>query len=318
MSKRFWIFFAMALILTGVLLFGGAMNTMGWDFARISTSKYETNSHVVTENFQDISIAGKEADIHFILTDERDCRVVCYEESVARHTVVVENGELVIRVADERKWYHHIGIRFSSPKITVYLPRENYGTLFVEGNTGDVSIPGDFRFESMQITVDTGDVRSGAAVEGVLKVKTSTGDIRLDNLSAKEISASVSTGNVRMTDIRCGEALAIRVSTGKTTLTDVACKRLESEGNTGDLTMKDVIATERFSIERSTGDIKMENCDASEITIETDTGDVRGSLRSSKIFVVKTDTGDVQVPESVTGGKCKITTDTGDIRITTP
>ena len=59
-------------------------------------------------------------------------------------------------------------------------------------------------------------------------------------------------------------------------------------------------------------------CDRSapaELFVETDTGDVRGSLLTEKTFIVQTDTGSVDVPETTTGGKCEITTDTGDIEI---
>ena len=49
--------------------------------------------------------------------------------------------------------------------------------------------------------------------------------------------------------------------------------------------------------------------------VETDTGDVTGSLLSDKVFITKSDTGSIDVPKTVTGGKCEITTDTGDIKI---
>ena len=48
----------------------------------------------------------------------------------------------------------------------------------------------------------------------------------------------------------------------------------------------------------------------------TDTGDVRGSLLSEKVFIVNTDTGRKEVPDTITGGRCEITTDTGDVKIT--
>ena len=69
-------------------------------------------------------------------------------------------------------------------------------------------------------------------------------------------------------------------------------------------------------IERSTGDIELNGCDAGEIFIETDTGNVEGTLLSEKVFVVTTDTGDKRVPNTTSGGRCEITTDTGDIYIT--
>ena len=51
------------------------------------------------------------------------------------------------------------------------------------------------------------------------------------------------------------------------------------------------------------------------IYVETDTGDVRGTILTSKIFFAKSDTGDEDVPETTTGGICRIKTDTGDIKI---
>ena len=94
------------------------------------------------------------------------------------------------------------------------------------------------------------------------------------------------------------------------------CKNLITRGNTGDVSLENVIATEMFSIERSTGDVRFTDCDAAEICVKTDTGDVTGSFLSDKIFITNTDTGSVNVPKTVIGGKCEITTDTGDIKIT--
>ena len=61
--------------------------------------------------------------------------------------------------------------------------------------------------------------------------------------------------------------------------------------------------------------MKFDGCDAGELLVHTDTGDVSGSLLSEKIFIVRTDTGKISVPASVSGGRCEITTDTGDIKI---
>ena len=76
------------------------------------------------------------------------------------------------------------------------------------------------------------------------------------------------------------------------------------------------IASENFSVKRSTGNVKFNDCDAAEIYVKTDTGDVTGSLLSDKVFIANSDTGRIDVPKTVTGGRCEIDTDTGDIRIT--
>lgn len=58
------------------------------------------------------------------------------------------------------------------------------------------------------------------------------------------------------------------------------------------------------------------HCDAETIYVNTDTGSVTGTLLTDKVFIIETDTGSVDVPKSITGGRCEITTDTGNIRIT--
>ena len=98
-------------------------------------------------------------------------------------------------------------------------------------------------------------------------------------------------------------------------MTGVTCKTLTSTGSTGKIALKNVIATDNFYVERSTGDVRLENCDAGEIRIKTSTGDVTGTLRSEKVFLAKTSTGKVRVPDTITGGRCEITTSTGDIDI---
>ena len=138
----------------------------------------------------------------------------------------------------------------------------------------------------------------------------------MQNISAGALDLSVSTGKVTVTGANCEGDVKIDVSTGKVSMTDIRCKNLISDGDTGDISLRNVIANEAFSIETDTGDIKLDSCDATEISIETDTGDVTGSLLSSKVFIAQTDTGNVHVPKTVTGGKCEITTDTGDIKIT--
>ena len=54
---------------------------------------------------------------------------------------------------------------------------------------------------------------------------------------------------------------------------------------------------------------------AMELLITTDTGDVTGTLLTEKVFLVRSDTGRIKVPETVSGGTCKIETETGDITV---
>lgn len=315
-GAKIWLAIAALFIITGAVLFTFSMAENSWDFSKLSTQKLETNTHEITADFSDILIDSTTADIIFKQTDDNKCRVECYEDSKEKHSVSVQNGALSIKTVSEKAWYDYIGINFNSPKVTIYLPKTEYKTLAINEDTGDVEIPKDFKFESIDIVLSTGDVSLAADVSGLIKTKTDTGDIKIEDISAGALKLSVSTGHITATDVVCNGDINISVSTGKTALRDISCKNLLSSGNTGDISLNNVLAKERLELERSTGDINFSGSDADGIFIETDTGDVKGSLLSDKVFIAKSDTGKVDVPKTASGGKCEITTDTGSIKIT--
>ncbi len=306
---------ATCLIIVGLIMFTVAMSKNGWDFTKLSTEKYVTNAYEFKEDFKNILFDTDTVDITFKLGDGKQTKVVCFEKENLNHSVKIEENTLKIGLIDERKWYEHIGINFHTPKITVYFPKKEYSVLSIKESTGDIELPKDFHFESVDISVSTGDINLLSSATDFIKVKTSTGDIIAENISANMLDLSVSTGEISIQNISCKEDIKIEVSTGKAKLQNVSCSNIVSSGDTGDLSLQNVIAKENFSIERSTGNIKFDGCDAKELLIKTDTGDVKGTLLSEKVFIVESDTGSIDVPKSVTGGKCDITTDTGDIKI---
>lgn len=314
-KTKIWLIVAVSLILIGSLIFAGVMSMLEWDFTKLTTEKYETNEHTVSGEYRNIIVKTKTANVDFIPSANGGTSVVCYEAKKQQHTVSLDGDTLVVEINDERKWYDHIGIGFISPKVTVYIPQGEYNSLSVKTSTGDVDIPRELVFDSIDIAGSTGDITCRASVMGLIKIKNSTGDICLENVSAGRLDLKLTTGKVSLSDISCESDVSVEVSTGKTELTDITCKNVISDGGTGSIRLKNVIATEKFSIERDTGSVKFDRCDAAEIYIETDTGNVSGSLLTSKVFITDTDTGKVDVPRSVEGGRCEISTDTGDIEI---
>ena len=314
-SAKIWLTIAASLVLLGCVLFAVAMTVLNWDFTKLSTDNFETSLHEITEEFNSISINTSTADLVFIPTEDGVCAVECHEQSNLKHRAFVKDGTLIIEVVDTRKWYDYIGIQINTPKISVSIPQGDYEKLSIKSDTGDVKIPRELGFESIDIDESTGDVTVLSHVSGSVRIKTSTGKIFMEDCSAESLDLTVSTGDVTVTDVTCEGSISVCVSTGKAFLTDIKCKSVTSSGNTGDISFCRVVAEESISVKRSTGDVKLDGSDAAEILIETDTGDVEGSLLADKVFIVRTDTGDVDVPSSITGGRCEITTDTGDIKI---
>lgn len=315
-TTKIWLTIATCLVLAGCIILGGVMTMLNWDWSKLSTSKFRTNEHIISEKFRNISIDTGAASLTFVLSADGECKVECYEDEKEKHSVTVENDTLVIRLESTKAWYEYIGISFHSPKVTVYLPKAEYGALTVKEDTGDIEIPGDFHFESADLSLSTGDIRYFASASGQVKIKASTGQIRVENISAQSLDLRTTTGGITASKVSCTGDVSATVSTGTTSLNDIACKNLTSSGNTGSITLKNVVAAQQFSIKRSTGDVKLDNCDAAQLRIETDTGDVKGTLRTEKVFITQSATGTIKVPKTATGGKCEITTGTGDIKIT--
>lgn len=280
-----------------------------------SLSDYETNIHKINEEFYNISIKTDTADIAFVPSNDGMCRVACYEEAKISHSVEVQNGTLTVNVVNNKKWYDYIGVNIDSPKITVYLPEVEYSSLVIEASTGDIEISKDFKFKSIDISLSTGDVKCYASATEAIKIAASTGDIFAESISAGSLDITVSTGKVTVSSVTCEGDITVGVSSGKAYLTDVTCKNLTSTGSTGDVSLRNVISKEKISVERSTGDVTLDRSDAADLFITTSTGDVEGSLLTDKVFITKTDTGCINVPNSITGGRCEITTETGDIKI---
>lgn len=317
-ATKIWLIAAASLVLAGCILFAGVMTTLKWDTAKLSTAQYETNTHKIDEPFRAISLTTDTADIAFTLSDDGKCRVVCYEETAAKHTVTVENEVLTVNVDDQRDWYDYTGFHFDAPKVTVYLPDTDYAALTIREHTGSVDLPQAFSFDRVDISTSTGGVTFCASARETVRIGTSTGDIRVEGAAAGTLDLTVTTGIVTVSGVDCAGDISVDVSTGRANLTDVTCRNLTSTGSTGNLTLTQVRAAGTFSIERSTGSVYFDGADAAEISVRTSTGNVTGSLLTGKAFAAHSDTGRVDAPQSGTGGRCEIDSNTGDIQISIP
>ncbi len=305
------------LVVVGLALLGVAMASAGFDFSRLSTRKYVENTYEVGEGFQHIQIGCDTEEIRFVLSEDGKCRVVCREDEKEPHAVKAAGDTLTIQSANDRKWHFlDFGIFFSgNPAVTVYLPEKAYQTLTLESGTGDVSVPADFTFQSATLQLSTGGVEWKASVEGSLSVQTSTGHIHLSDLTAESVQLKASTGGIRVEDVTCKGDMEISVSTGSVMLDQVSCRNLSSTGSTGSLTLSNTVASDSFTLKRSTGSIKFAGSDAETIYATASTGSITGTLRSEKVFIAQSNTGSVDVPKTITGGRCELSTSTGRIKI---
>ena len=315
--KKTFIILASILTAAGVALIICALFACGFDLDGFGGSKTEINEYTVNESFDSIEICGKEADVILKPSEDGTFKAVCGESEKIGFTVSVQNGTLRISCDDRREWYDFISFLFpGDTSVTVYLPSDSYGSLQIENGTGDVTVPSDFTFGNVDISASTGKVICCASSSGLFRVKTDTGNVRLDGINAKEADLASATGNIVASAVRCEGGISIKVSTGNVDLSDVECGGLTTEGSTGRVTLKNVTAEGGFNIKRSTGNVRFESCDAESVTVKTSTGNVTGSFLSAKVFVTHSSTGRIDVPDTASGGRCEVTTSTGNIILT--
>lgn len=290
-----WFLAAAILIAVGAIIFVGALATINFDFRKLSTQKFQANTYELKEDFENIFVNVETAVVTFLPSDEGVCKIECVEEEKLTHSAKIQDGTLMISAVNNRKWYDYIGINFQTPTVTIYLPKDAYTSLSVATKTGNIEISERYRFETVTITGTTSNISCYASVLESVELHTTTGNITLGSTETETIKLSATTGRV--------------------TVNDVACNKLTAKSSTGQIFLKNVIAEESMNIENTTGGVRFEGCDATDITVKTSTGSVKGTLLSEKIFVTDTSTGSVSVPKTSSGGKCEITTSTGDIEI---
>lgn len=279
MKKRLklWLILASALILAGIIIFGGVMTVFKWDFTQLTTYEYETHEYTITEAYHSISVNTKNADVEIVpVAGETKTTVNCHEQVLLSHEVHVTDGVLYIDVIDDREWHDYIGINFKQPTITVTVPQAEYDSIIITATTGD---------------------------------------IHLDRLTVASVDISVTTGDINICDVTCSSNISCSQTTGDAVLKRVNCNTLTASGTTGDMSMTDVIAKTELSVSRRTGSIWFERCDAEQISAHTTTGNIIGSIRSGKEFITHTSTGRINVPKSTSGGTCTLSTVTGNINI---
>ena len=241
--------------------------------------KYVTSTYEIQENFQNVCVAVRDANV-VIKTAELDrCTVSCYEKESRPHAVKAENGTLLITCAQKRKWYHVIHLPRKLPQIEICLPK---------------------------------------TAHGALTVKCVTGKLTLHGIDCQALTLSGVTGAVTLSNVAAAGDIYVQRTTGELLLSDTTCQNLTLRGKTGAVTLSNVIATGDICIRHTTGKVALNDCDANALSVKVTTGGVSGRLLSEKIFTAKSTTGKISVPNPPCGGKCEIKTTTGSIRFEHP
>jgi len=256
-----------------------------------------TSSYNISNSFEDIEIIGVDFDITISpsITEDTGIIIKCIENSKIRFDINVVDKKLIVKQQDLRN-FPQLLFNFCDLEIELYLNYQIYNDLIITNNTGDIFISEYVTFNSIKIESSTGDLQLETKEVSSLDIKSSTGDITISNTSVKN--------NVN-----------IKSSTGKIKIENVTCEKLDITTSTGSTKLINVLVNNDFNMVGSTSDLYLDKFDANNIYITLSTGNIKGTILTNKIFMVKSSTGDISVPETITGGICKIKTSTGNVTI---
>lgn len=188
--------------------------------------------------------------------------------------------------------------------------------LAIEGTTGDAGLADVTVLGAVSLVRSTGDVTVSRLVAASLTAETDTGDVRFTDLTAiGAVTVTTSTGDSKYLGLSAA-SLSVSTGTGIVSVADAAVTADASvKTSTGGITLANTTFGGTVTVRASTGKVTLDRADAAALDIETSTGDVKGTLRSEKVFIVRASSGRVNVPETTSGGTCKIVTNTGSIEI---
>lgn len=253
-TAKIWLILAASLVIIGSCLFVFALAKNHWHFANLGIVKYQTSTHTVNENFHSLSIEANTADIFFSPSHDGTCKVICYEAVNNKFSVSVINGTLTIYAVSEKEWYDYISIDSECPTITIYLPEDEYESIYIQESTGDILIE--------NVNANTFDLN------------VSTGDIYLKNIACKNLFTTGNTGDIFLQDVIGDEKFSIKRSTGDVTFDSCDAKEIFIHTGTGDV--EGILRSHKiFKTETSTGDIHIpDTTTGGTCEIITSTGDI--------------------------------------------
>ncbi len=306
---------ASGMVFAGIVISLCAMCAMGFDFSKMETATFRTETHPVEQSFSRICVEGAGSDVRLYLSDDDSCRVQCHEREGLESIIEIKDDTLYIRQQDNRTWKQYIGIFVEHDEIGIYLPESSYQSITASLHSGDLMVSEEFRFQEADIQSTSGRIELHASVEGDLFLRSDSGNITLAGSGLHGLTARSNSGKITMEHVTARADIRLETSSGNLRISDVQGQNLSAEVNSGSMDFQNVLAETDMQLKSTSGSIRLQRSEGYTMHIQTGSGNVSGTLCTEKQFVTNTGSSSCSVPDSGSGGICEITTGSGDIHL---
>ncbi|MBR4896712.1 MAG: DUF4097 family beta strand repeat protein [Clostridia bacterium] len=308
MKKALCLLAVLFIIAGGVLLFA-TFPTVLAERAE-DKLKYYTITQNLALHYDRVEVHAINADVTVTnAADEEEPAVVTKTDPVFAVTVTEEDGHLVVRESDQRKWYQKIGIFSPKPgKIEVRLADAVYPELILDTKNGDLNVeapPRTVSFETIGTETVNGDTNIHIAVDFVV-AKSVNGDLIF----------TIGHGSDPITSL--GQTAAVFGMTTNGNIIDVSTATHKSltSGSGKIHTSGAFTGMAKLYVKTTNGDIELDRIYGQDIQVETVNGDVTASLWKPMNCQATSLHGDIHVPAETGEYPFTVSTTNGDITVT--
>lgn len=309
-STKIALLVAAALLVIGTVLCAVSLQSVGFDFYKLSTSngrseemKKETFD---AQNILEIQLEIDIDDLHLIRSEDSQIHLQYTNWNNRKYEISSNGGTLTVTQGDVKgphgvPWF---SFDFGDEDHDVFLalPEDYAGDLQISSGVGDVELEAELRLSgSLDFQLDSGSFRADSLTAPRITVETDIGDIAGNDWSADTyLFLATQTGDIDLEGSQIAGDLICQTDIGEITLSAV-------ESGTVQLSTQ-------------TGDIHLERLRADRVTASTDIGDISGTLvgiEAEYTIFTETDIGDSSLKDraGTTQRQLDLETETGDISV---
>lgn len=322
-SKKAAIIIAVIAIVSGVIMVFSAFAMSGFELGKIKigdtvtyTVDFDEIGFDTQKDVLDIKIDCVFSNVTFKTADNESLKVEYDELEGVKTNIEVNGYTLNITEKDERGWFERIMLWNSgNPNVTVYLPEDNYGKVYVSTVSGNIEAADEeYMFRSFYGLSVSGNISVENPVIAEIECETVSGNICANGINTPVlldgdqlclVRLKTVSGDIEFTgaEIDGSDGVVVTTTSGNINMASVYCKNaaLGSE----------------YLIKSTSGNITIENSDVSKMNTESTSGNITASLSSPIKITTETVSGEVEVLGNAPESKKEFNAETvsGNIKI---
>jgi DUF4097 and DUF4098 domain-containing protein YvlB len=200
---------------SGVLVFGSAASTVGFDFAKLSTSQpFTYQDYESSKAFSLITVSEANADLKVYKNTSAELKITYGENNLEKYTFSETENVLKISVSDATPWFSFFNWNSEVKVLALYLPNTFEGTLTLSTKNGSIAL-NDYSGGALSLATDNGSITATNIVStGRANFTTSNGTLDVNGISALSVSLEDDNGSESVKDLSATEALTVQNANG--------------------------------------------------------------------------------------------------------